>query len=358
MSEMESRESKIRQIIEWNYDGISPERISLFYSGFSNLWLIEASSCAKKLLLKEIPERFSIEAVQREPVVCSYLLSNGIPTSEFIQTRGGDFVLQDGTRTYHLQRFIEGMVYKSNECPNWIVDEMARLLALIHRHLETLWGNGVSIDEHLGEQWIRGYDKKEKIEKFCEIQQDLSKATEVDNRDEMMSDVEFRIEALDRLDVEEFREIQWDKITRRVTHGDYHCLQVISREKQIAGIVDFISACRLPVVWEVVRAFTQSDSSATNGEVVYDRFGSYLGNYIENEFLSVPDLKHKFDCYFLQLLGSTFGYRQIARGESLENRLWNLRGFARWRTRMCRWLETNRHSLSQRLVEDFDGVCI
>ena len=346
---MELNDSHVRQVLEKNYGGIASGETTLFYSGLSNLWLVDSSP--RKMLLKEMPNRFPIEGVRKEPVICAHLMENGIPTSQFLRTRNGDFVFQDGKRSYHLQYFIDGTVYELNECPDLLVDEMGKSLALIHRHLGAL--PNVGFDDHLGPQWILGYDKKKKVDEFSRILSRLSEKQELQNRDEILADVEYRIDALERLDLEEYTETDVGRLTCHPTHGDYHCRQVISQNQQIAGIIDFTTACNLPVTWEIARAFTQSDSSASNGEIDYGRFRSYIGNYLSVELLSVVDLKYLFACYFLQLLGSTFGYRQIAAGESIENSFMDMTSFASWRTKMCRWLEPNRQDLTRCLIEDF-----
>ena len=124
-------------------------------------------------------------------------------------------------------------------------------------------------------------------------------------------------------------------------------------DEAITGIIDFTSACIMPLVWEIARSFAQSDRSAADGEIQHERMQAYLECYLRAGELNSFDVAHMFDIYYLQLLGSTFGYRQAAEGFLESNRLWNLGEFAMWRTRMCRWLSRNRSALTAELVREF-----
>ena len=122
----------IEQLISQNYENPHVDRATLFYTGLSKLWRIDTTAGCS-YVLKEMPARFTKEQAEREAGICAHLLVHGIPTSEFVRTKRGDFAFQDSDSTFHLQRLIPGAVYRSNACPDTVVDSMGYWLGRIHR---------------------------------------------------------------------------------------------------------------------------------------------------------------------------------------------------------------------------------
>ena len=340
----------IRQLIQAHYDRIRVENATLFYEGMSNLWRIDLVSDDSKLVLKEMPARFTVDAAETEALVCSHLNDDGIPTSKFIKTKAGTYAFHENEKTYHLQQFIPGKVYRSNKCPARLVENMGEWLGRIHQSLRRL--TDVHFKDNLGTDWFQNFNIDKKIGDFSEIR-DRIQDTEIRDKEQLISDVDFRIRTLRDIPLDEYRGIAWNALTRGPTHGDYSCLQVLSNEFESTSIIDFTSACILPYVWEIARSFCQSDESARNGEIAYGRLKIYLSRYLRVSDLTANDIRHFFDYYYLQLLGSTFGYRQAATGILEKNWLWDLGHFAIWRTKMCRWLSTNKTALTNQLARDF-----
>ena len=50
-------------------------------------------------------------------------------------------------------------------------------------------------------------------------------------------------------------------LIRKNTHGDFNVLQLIYKNNHINSVIDFVSACNMPVVWELIRSYSYIDKN-------------------------------------------------------------------------------------------------
>lgn len=138
-----------------------------------------------------------------------------------------------------------------------------------------------------------------------------------------------------------------DKLTIMNTHGDYSVLQFMYKEGKITSIIDFVSAYKMPIVWEIIRSYSYIDPKAKEGKIDIDNLVEYVrvfSNYIKlNEY----DLKYMSYLYLIQLLTSTYGYKQYI----LDNSKTSLLDFAYFRINLARYLFKYADEIANTLLE-------
>ena len=132
------------------------------------------------------------------------------------------------------------------------------------------------------------------------------------------------------------------------SHGDYSVQQLIYNNEKETSVIDFESAKRLPIMWEIIRSYTYIDKDVKNGEMNIDTFVEYvneISKYVElNEF----DLKYCAYIYLIQIVGSLYGYKQY--NENYEQT--ELLNFAIFRTNLCRYLYEHLDEIGTRLEKE------
>ena len=139
---------------------------------------------------------------------------------------------------------------------------------------------------------------------------------------------------------------QIKNVTVKATHGDYNVLHFIYEKEHIKAVIDFASAAKLPIVWEIIRSYSYLDKEAKNGKINIDNLVFYTKEYLKYEFLNEYDLKYMPYIYLTQLLNSTYGYKQY-----LQNKNEELLKFGIERTNYCRTLFKDSDEISQKLLK-------
>lgn len=132
------------------------------------------------------------------------------------------------------------------------------------------------------------------------------------------------------------------------SHGDYSVQQLIYNNEKETSVIDFESAKRLPIMWEIIRSYTYIDKDVKNGEMNINTFVEYvneISKYVElNEF----DLKYCAYIYLIQIVGSLYGYKQYNENyEQIE-----LLNFAIFRTNLCGYLYEHLDEIGTRLEKE------
>ena len=104
----------------------------------------------------------------------------------------------------------------------------------------------------------------------------------------------------------------------------------------------------MPIIWEVIRSYSYIDPKAKEGKIDIDNLVQYIkvfNNYVK---LNKYDLEFMSYLYLVQLLSSTFGYKQYI----ADNSKTDLLEFAFFRTRLCKYLFENADKISKILNEE------
>ncbi len=141
------------------------------------------------------------------------------------------------------------------------------------------------------------------------------------------------------------------KMTIMNSHGDYSVQQLIYNDNSKTTVIDFETAKKLPIIWEVLRSYSYIDEEAKNGELNIDTLVEYVKEFAKYVQLNEYDLKYAAQLYLIQIVSSPFGYKQY--NDDYEKK--GLLEFALFRTNLCRYLYNNSKEISTRLQKEVNG---
>jgi len=294
------------------------------------------------LFLKEFQSGHNVDDIRREPAVAEHLRREGVPTAKFIPTVDGDFVWIFRERAFCMREYVEGLVYGQNRAPDWLMARSAEVLADICASLGDFPGLPVGFSE----AWLR-FNRQQRLDQVDSLiafamDSDLSGA----ERKQTIEELRFKRALIDTVSYMSF---DLDKFTVGGTHGDYSVIQLICRGEDIASVVDFSSACRMPYVWEVMRSFVLAHPGSAGGEVDIEALAAYFEAFCRRVPLSGYDLANAGPFFLFHQARSLYGYREYLLHGTENRRL--LLDFAHWRTALCRWLLEYMDKLEKRFSE-------
>lgn len=314
--------------------GIDINKIERLNRGSANIYVLNNN----QYVLKEFQSKYTKEEIDKEIIIINHLKKDNIPVPEYLKTKSGVYNYTYKNRVIIIQKYIDGHTIESNTGTKEQVMESAQYLGKIVKSLDTLKITLPYCD--------MSYTKKTLDESITNHQELLNKITE-NNYPQIYKDLTDKISMLkyikDNIDLS-----NTDKITIMNTHGDYSVLQFIYKNDKINAIIDFVSACKMPVVWEVIRSYSYIDEKAKDGILEVNNLTQYVkcfANYVQ---LNNYDLKYMSYLYLIQLLTSTYGYKQYLR----DNTKIDLLEFAYFRTKLCRYLFDNANQISNTLIEN------
>ena len=170
------------------------------------------------------------------------------------------------------------------------------------------------------------------------------------NREKFEKDLQDKINmSKDLLNNFDFEIIK--KMTIMNSHGDYSVQQLIYNDNSKTTVIDFETAKKLPIIWEVLRSYSYIDEEAKNGELNIDTLVEYVKEFAKYVQLNEYDLKYAAQLYLIQIVSSPFGYKQY--NDDYEKK--GLLEFALFRTNLCRYLYNNSKEISTRLQKEVNG---
>jgi Ser/Thr protein kinase RdoA (MazF antagonist) len=317
-------DNDIREILGKEYKIKNIGKIEIITSGSACIYNI--TSDFQKFIVKEYQDDYSINSIVNEYKICNFLNKNGINTSEILMNNNGMTYFEYKDRFLTVQKYIDGYVPRQNEAPGWLIAESGKLLGKINRVLKYY-----KIERYeFRKEWFESIDINKKILN-CEGY--IISAKEKDNKytDQIIKDMEYKIDKIKSLDK---IKINSDELTYANTHGDYSILQLLCINEKINAVIDFASACNLPVIWEIIRSFTIASERCKEGEIDINTLIEYLENYLLNYSLKKNDIKNIFKMYSMQLLRSEYGYKEYFKEEVYDKI--KLLEFGFWRTSLIR----------------------
>lgn len=98
------------------------------------------------------------------------------------------------------------------------------------------------------------------------------------------------------------------KMTIMNSHGDYSVQQLIYNDNGKTTVIDFETAKKLPIIWEVMRSYSYVDEEAKNGELNIDTLVEYVKKFAKYVQLNKYDLKYAAQLYLFKLWVAHSGY--------------------------------------------------
>ena len=326
---------KIIEIVKkvYNIDVYQVEKLN---RGSANLYSLNEN----KYILKEFQTKYKKEEINKEIIIINHLKENNIPVPEYVKTITGEYSFVYQNKIVIMQKFIDGYTIKTNTGTYNQVLESAEYLGRIIKSFATLKVKLPSND-------ITSWYSKKTINESIEKLEKLLKKISLEIYPQIYNDLKDKIFMLKHIkDKLNFSDIS--KLTIMNTHGDYSVLQFIYKDGKINAIIDFVSACKMPIIWEVIRSYSYIDPKAKEGKIDIDNLVQYIkvfNNYVK---LNKYDLEFMSYLYLVQLLSSTFGYKQYI----ADNSKTDLLEFAFFRTRLCKYLFENADKISKILIEE------
>lgn len=327
----------IIRLIEASYDIGNVKSIFRISSGYGSIAYYVFTDKGE-YILKDI-EQSPMNHPENEAMILSELKNSGIPVSEICPAKSGDYVLKLESKTYHLQKFIEGKVYSRNSAPQWLLYESARMLGKTQKAMEKLPVLPIGISQSFFDDLTPQRAKNNYV--FT-----LEKASE-QNDIETINAINCKIQMLDAFEGFIF---DVNRMTCKNTHGDYKIHQIICGKEKINAVIDFTSACVHPICWELIRSYSFTDMECMDGNIHIDNFKRYISCFLENGNLSSYDLKIMPYVYYYQTLVSDY-FNQYYAMENINKQI--LLDEALFTVKLCRWFEYNIEKLEDALVSGF-----
>ncbi len=243
-----------------------------------------------KFIYKESQES-EMNHPKAEASLCDFLLQKGIPVAEYIRNRNGDFPIDRGNgRIPLLYRYVEGQVLAPNTAPQWFLQQSPLLLAKIHMVMQDY----IPLAYGLGKPFF-DYMTPERAKNSYLESMELAKQQ---GETAVLDALEFRYGLMDKIKDWHF---DVDRLTYRNTHGDYTINQIICGDDRINAVIDWTSACRHPVVWEITRSFFYAEPTCAGGYYDEKRFKDYVDLYCSIAALNQYDRDHLLTLYYYQI---------------------------------------------------------
>lgn len=326
----------IEQILIEEYN-IKPTKIEEINRGTANIF--EIDTYTKKYILKEFNEKRTIESIEKEINIINFLKERNINVPQYMKTKNDKFYMKNKGRIIILQEFIDGYTMENNTGDYEKTIESATILGKITKALKEY----PNLSE---ENIIERQFSKRSIQNGIIRMQDLKKELKENNiyKSKIEQDLDFKIEISKEIEKNfDFNIIK--KMTTTNAHGDYSVQQLIYKNHGETTVIDFETAKKLPIVWEVIRSYSYIDKEAKNGELNIKTLVDYFKEFSQYVELNEYDLKYAPHIYLIQLVSSVFGYKNYNNDYSQKELL----NFAFFRTKLCKYLYENLEKISLEL---------
>ena len=335
-------EDTIKRILKDNYN-IETSKVTKIDRGTANIF--EVQSKEKKYILKEFSEGRSEDSVIKETNIINFLKDRNIKVPVYIKSTQGNFYIKFENRIIIVQEYVDGYTMENNTGDYNKTIESATILGKMTKELKDYTGLE---EDGIIEKWF----SKESLENGITKILDLKSKLNADNpyKSIFEKDLEDKINMSKDL-IENFKFDIIQKLTIMNSHGDYSVQQLIYNEKEETTVIDFETAKKLPIIWEVMRSYSYIDKEAKNGNLNLNTLVDYVKEFSKYVKLNEYDLKYAAKIYLIQIVSSPFGYKQY--NDNYEKT--GLLEFALFRTNLCRYLYKNSDEISLRLQKEISN---
>ena len=250
--------------------GINVTNIKIINRGSANIYSLNND----EYILKEFQSKYTKEEIEKEITIINHLKKDDIKVPSYIKTINDTYYSLYKNKVIIIQEFIEGYTLDRNEENYEQTIECAKVYGMIVKSLENL-------DILLPLNDLSYLFSKEIFEKSIEKHQELLKVINDKDDEETLKikrDLEEKINMIKNISKENIF-IDTKKLTIKNTHGDFNVLQFIYKNNHINSVIDFVSACRMPIVWELIRSYSYIDKNVKNGIFNLDIFTDYIKEF-------------------------------------------------------------------------------
>ena len=318
-----------KNIIENNFNLIVSD-IKLLDKHFGTE-LYSINTDVGKYIVKILP--LYMENVKNEGELTEYLYNHGLKVARFMKSKEDAYVVKTPGFQFTVQQFIEGESLSVNTAPDWFISKSADFLgqtALLLKNYE-----GLSL--RFGEDF---FATKTVYKKMWQYKKELAKAKKA--KDVGIIPVwEEQIRHLKK--ISKFH-IDTNKLTYANSHGDYYIGQAIIHNNDFT-VVDWSSACRLPICLDVITSYVFSSQTCATGEIDADGLKKYIREFTEKFPLTEYDIKAM--PYVLYFWHCMCNYRPDELGDIPDS----YKAIAKLINNLLNWLYDNIEELSKELLK-------
>ena len=281
--------------------GISPCLVEEIPRGSADIYLVLLNS-GQKYIFKVFQEKMTEDRVQKELLMTEHLHKKGFIVPEYIGIKGNSsyYGFTSNNRIAVLQKYISGKVLDDNKATPKQMTIMAELYAEILIAMKDYPSPLPSFSfEQLSRKNI--IDSIEEAQKLQLTVNDKDVVCKINDKIKWM---------------QELLEIDYDffsHISVENSHGDYNPFQIIFEPEGFnagVAILDFASAKKMPVVFELVRCYLYASPNALFGQVKMEEFISFIKVFNDLFTLNEYDLRYMFYPYYIKSVSNLFGYRE------------------------------------------------
>lgn len=318
-----------KNIIENNFN-LKVSDIKLLDKHFgTELYLV--STDVGKYIVKVLP--LYMENVKNEGELTEYLYNHGLKVARFLKSKNGAYVVKTSDFQFTVQQFIEGESLSVNTAPDWFISKSAEFLGQTALLLKDY--DGLSL--RFGKDF---FSTKTVLRKIWQYKKELIKAKMAKDMDTIPA-WEEQIRHLKR--ISKFH-IDANKLTYANSHGDYHIGQAIMHNNDFT-VVDWSSACRLPICLDVITSYVFSSPTCADGEIDAVGLKKYIRQFTEKFPLTEFDIKAM--TYVLYYWHCICNYRP----DELADIPDSYKAIAKLINNFLNWLYDNVEELSEELIK-------
>jgi len=318
-----------KHIIENNYN-LKVSDIQLLDKHFgTELYLI--STDVGKYIVKVLP--LHMENVKNEGELTEYLYNHGLKVARFMKSKEDAYVVKTPEFQFTIQQFIEGESLSVNTAPDWFISKSVDFLgqaALLLKDYEAL-------PLRFGKDFFSTNIVRRKIWQY---KKELAKAKKAKDLD-IIPVWEEQIRHLKKISK---IHIDTKKLTYANSHGDYHIGQAIIHNNDFT-VVDWSSACRLPICLDVITSYVFSSPTCAEGKIDVDGLKKYIWQFTEKFPLTEYDIKSM--PYVLYFWHCMCNYRP----DELADIPDSYKAIAKLINNFLNWLYDNVEELSKELLK-------
>jgi hypothetical protein len=271
------------KLVSGNYD-LEVKNMKLLDSHFgTEIFVIETDK--GKYILKTLP--LYMEGAKNEGNITDFLYNNGINVARLLQTNNGKYYVETDEILLHIQEFIEGETLKLNTAQDWFMEESAHTLGKINTVLKDYDDLNMNFDKKFFQKSTVNDTKQYYSKQLDEVRHNGNSS--------LVYDLKERVKHLDR--ISSFN-IDANKLTYSNSHGDFQIGQIIVQDKNIT-VIDWTSACKLPICLEIILSFVTEDIVSQNGKVDTNRLKKYIDDYLKYSYLTLTNYDIKMMPYVL-----------------------------------------------------------
>lgn len=325
------------QLIERHYD-LHVTELRLIDRHFETEIYI-AHTGAERYLVKVMPLFY--QNVDNEGQIAGHLHRHGMSVARFLRNKQGGYVTKLPENQFTVQEFVDGQTLPLNSAPEWFLEKSADFLGRTTLALRDY----SPLPLQFGRDFFAADNALQKKQQYIS---ELEKSNDPDDH-KIVPIYEAQIRHLER--IAQFP-IDTDRLTYANSHGDFHIGQAIVKGQNIT-VIDWASACRLPIVLDIATSYVFASPRCSEGAVDAEGLSRYIRTYTKHAPLTEYDIQAlPYVLYFWYCI-CNYSPRELASIASSDHLSGNYQPIAALIQKLLSWLYEHVEELTDELADCF-----